>query len=214
MRTKRTTASFFVFLFIQRCGKCLRVDDHHVDARVAGKIIQWTQIGTVTNKEPCLLAVLLHEVVLSNLKGLFHALTNGNAGNDHKEFAPAVTSVQLKHRFDVNVGLSCAGLHFNVKGASANMLDQSTGKHNVVRALNLLDVAKQLTVGKLQLMVAIASSLVGKFDKVKFMGMLFAICFAHVPQINGVFVVLLTVEDRHGAFHRIRLVALCFEFHA
>ena len=54
-------------VLFQRGGKRLRVDDHDIDAGIAGKGIQLIQVAAVVDKEPCLFAVALHKVIGSDL---------------------------------------------------------------------------------------------------------------------------------------------------
>ena len=60
----------------------------------------------------------------SDLKRLLYTFTDGNARNNNDEFAPTIPLVQLKHSFDVNIGLASTGLHLNIKRTSAKRGNQ------------------------------------------------------------------------------------------
>ena len=66
-------------------------------------------------------------MVGGDLKGLFHALTDRNRGNDHNKLAPAVLLVQLEHGFDVDIGFASAGFHLNVQTAAPHVVYQLRG---------------------------------------------------------------------------------------
>ena len=208
-----STAPFDVLFFVQGRGERLCVDDHDIDSGVAGKIVQFSEVGAAVDEESRLLAVQLHEMVLRHLERLLHALADRDARHDHNELAPAVPLVQLEHSLDVDVGLARAGLHFDVERASSNVLHQFCRTLHVVCVLNLMDVVEQFVFRQLDLMVA---------EPVRFIGvpiragqhilLAFPEFRAHIPHIGGVLVFLLTVENGYDAFHRVSLVFLDFEF--
>lgn len=106
------------------------------------------KIRTVINKETSLLAVMLHKVVCGDFKGLLHALTDRNGGNDHNKLAPAVLFVQLEHRLDVDIGFARAGFHFNIKAATPQVFDKGSRELDVVLTLQGLNVVQKLLIRK------------------------------------------------------------------
>ena len=119
------TSFFASSIFFQRGSESLRIDNHHIDTRVGGKVIQLVQVGAIVNEETCFLSVMLHEMISSNFKSLFNTLTNSDRRDNDNEFAPTVLLVQLEHGLDIYIGLTSTGLHFNIKAASAQVLNQS-----------------------------------------------------------------------------------------
>ena len=105
--------------FLHIRSKGLRVDNHHVDASIRREGIQLLQVGRVVDKETSLFAIVLHEMVLQHSEGFMHALTDSNGRDHHNELGPAVTLVELEHRFDIDIRLSCTGLHFDVQPQTA-----------------------------------------------------------------------------------------------
>ena len=127
-------------VFLQRRSKSLRVDNHHIDAGTGREIVQLVQIGTVVDKEPGLLAVMLHEVIGSNLKGFLDAFTDGNTGHHNDKLAPAVALVQLEHGLDVHIGLAGTGFHLNIQRTSTQIFYKTGGHLDVLLVLQLLNV--------------------------------------------------------------------------
>ena len=120
---------FLIFLFSfgylrKRARKCLRVDNHHVDAVAGGKIVQLVEVGAVIDEEAGLFSVVLHEVFHGNLKALFHALTNSDRRHDYDKLRPPIPLIQLEHGFDINVGLACTRFHLDIKTAPPQILDK------------------------------------------------------------------------------------------
>ncbi len=76
-------------------------------------------------------------MVLRNLKGLVHALANGDGRHDNDELRPAVVLVQFIHRLDVGVGLADTRFHLNRQIVATF---QSLGRLQQIAALNLLKV--------------------------------------------------------------------------
>ena len=125
-------AALHVLLFVHGHSEVLHVDDHHVDAAVRGEAVQLVQVGAGVDEEPRLFVVQLHEVILSDFKGLLHALANGDGRHHDDELRPAVSLVQLEHGLDVDIGLARAGLHLHVQAAPPLALHQAVRQANVV----------------------------------------------------------------------------------
>ena len=122
----------------------------NIDTRAGAEIVQLRQVLAVVNEEPCLFAVVFHEVVFGDLEGLIDALADRYGRDYHNEFAPAVAFVQLKNGFDVNIGLAGSGFHFHVEAACAEVAEQPLGLLDVVPALHVLDVQENLVAVQLQ----------------------------------------------------------------
>ena len=52
-------------------------------------------------------------MLLSHLKGLIHALADGDTRYHHNELAPAIVLVQLIHGLDIGIGFANAGFHLD-----------------------------------------------------------------------------------------------------
>ena len=211
------TGFFALTVLFQRGGKRLRVDDHHIDAGAARKVIQLVQVGAVVDEEASLLAVVLHKVVCGDFKGLLHALTDRNGGNDHDKLAPAVLLVQLEHRLDIDVGFARAGFHFNIKAATPQVFDKGSRELDIVLTLQGLNVVQKLFIGKLNGFVFI-TGIVQRIDDFKLLighteGHLIRFRFdlAPVTDIADLIVEALSLKDTHNSINRIGLVLLYFE---
>ena len=102
-------------VLFQRGCKRLRVDDHDVNTGARRETVELVEVCTVIDEESRLFAIVLHEVLRGNLKGLLYALADCDGRNNYDKLAPTVTLVKLKHRFDINVGFTGTGFHFHVK---------------------------------------------------------------------------------------------------
>ena len=134
------TALFILCALFQRRRKRLRIDDHHVDAGVAGKRIKLIEVRAVVDEVPRLLAVMLHKVVFCHLKRLLDALADGDRRHHYDELRPTVTLVQLKHCLDVDVSLAGTGLHLNIQTAPAEILHKRARLLDIVLLLNPADI--------------------------------------------------------------------------
>ena len=152
-RRSISLAAFHVLVLVHGCRKRLRVDDHDIDAGIAGKGIQLIQVAAVVDKEPCLFAVALHKVIGSDLKGLLYAFTDGDTRHNNDKFAPTIPLVQLEHGLDVNIGLACAGFHLDIQRASSQRCYQLVRLMDVCFCLQCADVLKQLLIGQLECFV-------------------------------------------------------------
>lgn len=204
-------------VLFQRGGKRLRVDDHHIDAGAARKVIKLVQVGAVVDEEAGFLAVMLHKVVCGDFKGLLHALTDRNRRNNHNKLAPAVLLVQLEHRLDIDIGFARTGFHFNIKAATPQVFDKGSGQLDVVLTLQGLNVVQKLLVGKLNGFVFI-TGIVQRIDDFKLLighteGHLIRLRFdlAPVTDIADLIVKALPLKDTHNSINRISLVLLYFE---
>lgn len=126
----------------------LGVDDHDVDAGIAGEIIERLKVLRIVHEEADLLPVVLHEMVLGDLERLLHALTYCDAGDDHYELAPPVALVELEHRLDVDIGLPSAGLHLDIEGANAEAAVELGGAGDLIPVLDRVDVPEKVISGE------------------------------------------------------------------
>ena len=160
---------------------------------------------------------MLHKVVCGDLKGLLHALTDRNGGNDNNELAPAVLFVQLEHRLDIDIGFARAGFHFNIKAATPQVFDKGSREFNVVLTLQGLNVVQKLLVGNLYRFILVAG-IVQRVDDFKLLirhteGHLIRLRFdlAPVTDIGDLVVKALPLKDTHNGINRIGLILLYFE---
>ena len=144
---------FHVLVLVQGRRKRLSVDDHDVDTRITGEGIQLIQVAAVIDEEARLPAVVLHEVVRRDFKGLLHALTDGDARNHNDELAPAIALIQLEQGLDVDVGLARAGLHLDIQRAPSHRSDELGGWMNVALVLERLDIAQNLLIRQMERLV-------------------------------------------------------------
>ena len=91
----------------------LHVDDHDVDRAVGCKAVYLRQAVRIVDKKADFLVVFACKMLLCGLERFIDALADGDGRHDDDELAPAVTLVQLIHRFDVGIGFARAGFHFN-----------------------------------------------------------------------------------------------------
>ena len=212
-----TLAAFHVLVLVHGCRKRLRVDDHDIDAGIAGKGIQLIQVAAVVDKEPCLFAVALHKVIGSDLKGLLYAFTDGDTRHNNDKFAPTIPLVQLEHGLDVNIGLACAGFHLDIQRASSQRCYQLVRLMDVCFCLQCADVLKQLLIGQLECFVLKA----GIVDQIQQLHLccivptgnkaqLLRLCgqTSHIPQVRHTCIIGLTLKDPCHRIHSIRLVLL------
>ena len=187
-------------------GKGLHVDDHDVDARIRRKALQVVQLLGVVDEEARLLLVGLQEVLGGDLERLGDALTDGDAGHDDDELAPAIAAVQLEDRLDVAVGLARARFHLHIEVDAGDLvLHQRVGQRQVLAALHLLDVVQQSKVGQRQVRV-----LEARVREQVFRALL------GLARVNAIGDGLrgcgwLALEAIHHGLHRRRLVGLCLE---
>ena len=216
-RSDITLAAFHVLVLVHGGGKRLRVDDHDVDAGIAGKGIQLIQVAAVVDKEPCLFAVALHKVIGSDLKGLLYAFTDGDTRHNNDKFAPTIPLVQLEHGLDVNIGLACAGFHLNIQRTPAQRFHQLVRLMDVCFCLQRADVLKQLLVGQLECFV-LKTGIVDQIQQLHLCcivptgnkAQLLRLCrqVSHIPQVRHACIVGLTLKDPCHRIHSIRLVLL------
>ena len=152
-RRSISLAAFHVLVLVHGGGKRLRVDDHNIDPGVAGERIQLIQVAAVVDKKPCFFAVALHKVIGGDLKGFFHAFTDGDTRHNNDKFAPSIPFVQLKHGLDINVCLSRSGFHLDIQRASSQRCYQLVRLMDVCFCLQCADVLKQLLIGQLECFV-------------------------------------------------------------
>ena len=96
----------------------MRVDDHHVDARVAGEAVYLGELLRVVDEVLHALAVFQGEMLLHGEKTLIYALSDGDAGHYDDKLGPAILLVQLKHGLDVGIGLARTRLHLDGEGSA------------------------------------------------------------------------------------------------
>ena len=87
---------------------------------------------------------MFHKVVFGYLKGLIHALTDRNTWNYNNKLAPAVFFIQLKHCFDIHIGLACACFHFDIKAAPAEVFYKLRGEFYIVFTLYFMHIFQKL----------------------------------------------------------------------
>ena len=145
--------AFHVLVLVHGGSKGLCIDDHNIDAGIAGERVQLVQVAAVVDKEPCFFAVAFHEMIGSDLEGLLYALTDGDARHDNDKLAPSISFVQLKHGFDVNIGLAGTSLHLNVQRTSAKRCYQLVRLMNIIFCLQCTDIPHQICICQLQIFI-------------------------------------------------------------
>ena len=137
---------------LARCVEGLHVDHHHVDACIRRKTLQVVQLLGVVDEEARLLLVGLQKVLGGDVQRLGHALSDGDAGHDNDELAPAVTAVQLEDRLDIAIGLTRACFHLHVQVDACDLgFHQRLGHGQILAALHLLDVVQQGKISQRQI---------------------------------------------------------------
>ena len=159
-------------------------------------------------------------MVGGDFKGLLHALTDCNRGNDHNKLAPAVFLVQLEHGFDVDIGFAGAGFHLNVQAAAPHVVYQLWGELDVVLALQGVDILQKLIIRKRHNLIFIAGipqqiiqlhlfRIIGERQKAQLLRLLAQ--GASVADIRNAAAVRLPCKDIDYSINRIGLVLLYFE---
>ena len=147
----------FVLLFSFLCrkgpGKSVRVDNHDLNPRTGGEVIQLIQVLAVVNEDAGFFAVILHEVVSHGVETLFDAFPDRNGRYHYDKLTPAIDLVQLEHGLDVHIGFAGTGFHFYVQAAPAETFHQFRGQLDVVFALQFVDVLQKLRIAQGQLFV-------------------------------------------------------------
>ena len=216
-RSGITLAAFHVLVLVHGCRKRLRVDDHDIDAGIAGKGIQLIQVAAVVDKEPCLFAVALHKVIGSDLKGLLYPLTDGDTRYNNDKFAPAIPLVQLEHGLDVNIGLACAGFHLNIQRTPAQRGNQLFRLMNIAFCLQCTNILHQICICQLQSFI-LEARIVDQILQLHLCcivpignkAQLLRLCrqASHIPQVRHACIVGLALKDPCHRIHSIRLVLL------
>ena len=217
LRVNNTGFLAFAVL-LQRRSESLRIDNHYVNTGAGREVVKLVKVGTVIDEETSLLAVLFHKVVCGNLEGLIHALTDSDARNDNDKLAPSVTLVQLKHRLDVNVGLTRTGFHFNIKGTTTDFADELIGNLDIVLALNGTNILQKLCIGQLDSLVLV-TGVAHHIDFIIVNGKLQLLIYLRltkVSDIGNLVVVRLSVEYTNNSIHGFGLILLYLkvEFHS
>ena len=134
-------------LRVERDRERLRVDDHHLNAAVTGKGIDLLQPRRIVDEEVDLALVDSGEVFLRDLKGLVHALADGDRRHDDDELHPSVPLVEFVDGLDVGVGFADARLHFDRKVESVSF--QFLRRPDPLRPLHLADALQHHAFGNL-----------------------------------------------------------------
>ncbi|GFI58791.1 hypothetical protein IMSAG025_02255 [Muribaculaceae bacterium] len=139
-------------------GKRLSVYKHHIQTGILRELVELIEIRAVIDEPTCFLSILLHEVFLQHTERLCHTLTYGNTWHNYNELGPAVEFVKLKHRLNIDVGLSRAGFHLDIEvdGTESVNLGQRFGKRYTCQSLNGMEVFKQLLGRKFHVSITVA----------------------------------------------------------
>ena len=182
-------------------GKSLSIDDHDGYSAVLRELVELIEIRAVVDKPTGFLAVMLHEVVFEHTERLSHALADGDARHNDDELAPAILFVEFKHRFDIDVGLACAGLHFDVEIHHTVAGGKSGARHDLVSNLHFADIGEKLFLVKFNIGIAVARFLV--FREKRPLGNL-----ADIAAIVFRATLRLTSEHIHRILDSLRLIPL------
>ena len=193
---------------LHRGGEGLGIDDHDAQLGFGGETIQLLQVAAVIDEPTHLLVVVLHEMILQHGEALGHTLPDGDAGHHDDELPPAILLIQLKHRLDIDIGLSRSGLHLDVEVQCAYSFHQALRRGDVTPVLDCTDLLQQGLLVQLDTGVAIARLLL-------FIMNLLLLLASYISAIGSHPMRGLTGKDVHGVLHRLRLVLLDFklEFH-
>lgn len=123
----------------------LGIDDHHIDGAVGGEAVDFGELRGIVDEEADLLPIFLSKMLLRHLKGLVHALPDGNARHHNDKLAPPVMLVQLVHGLDVGVCLADTCFHLD---SQVVMPFQMLGWLDLTRALYLLQMLQNNPVGQ------------------------------------------------------------------
>ena len=155
----------------------LRIDDHHVDGTIRSKAVDLGQLRGIIDKEANLLSVFLGKMLLRHLKGLIHALADGDTRHHDDELAPAVVLVQFVHGLDVSISFADARLHFDGQVVVSFQLFR---RLDLICPLHLLQMFQNDFVGKFR-----HDTLVAPAGKIFFVRNRLLIPSASVHEISG-----------------------------
>ena len=93
-------------------------------------------MGGIVDEPAGFLAILLHEVVFEHFKALGHAFADSFRRDHDDKLVPTIEFVQLKHRLDIDVRLTCAGLHLNIESDRAVAVEQAGRRRYIRRVLD------------------------------------------------------------------------------
>ena len=124
------------------------------------EIIQLCQFVTIIDAPADFLAVMLHKMVFEHAERFCYALADCNTRHHNNELAPAILLVELKHRLDVDVCLTGAGLHFDVKIYHAMPFGECGARYDLVFHLHLADIGEKLLIIEFNIGVTITRVLV------------------------------------------------------
>ena len=95
------------------------------------------------------LAVLFGEVVGHRLQALDDPLTDRHTGYHDDELRPAVVLVELVHRLDIGIGLTCTRLHLDAQRQRAMGIAKHTlDRLEILTHLDRADILGQLCIAE------------------------------------------------------------------
>ena len=170
----------------------------------------------VVDEEARLFAVGVHKMLLRHLKGLFHALSDSNGRHNDDKLGKAVSLVQLKHRLDIDIGLSRTRFHFYIKVNSTQRARQSLGLADIRDRLYVLDIVEKHTRRKFNAVVCKAYIIVvleqrGRRIHIEQAHLCRLLSDTHIHCVLGSLHIGLTLEHIGYGVDRVRLILLYFK---
>ena len=142
----------------------LHVDDHHLDVRGLGELVQPVQIRRVVDEGVQFLPIALVavaagrvEIVACHVQRFGDALADGDGRDHDDELRPAIPAVQFEHGLRVHERFARAGLHLHVQFDGTGRIGiQLRGFRQILPALHVFDVGEQPFAVQQQVRVAVA----------------------------------------------------------
>ena len=160
---------------------------------------------TIVDKIAGLFAVIFHKMVFERLGTLIDAFADSLTRNNDHELAPTIPLVEFEHGLEIHVSLACTRFHFDIEAASfhAGLYDACRAL-DVADILRLVDVSKQFTFGKFDIVVTEACFILIEY-------VYLTLALAQITTINGIVVARLPRKNVYGIFDSIGLVLLNLE---
>ena len=143
-------------------------------------------------------------MIFEHTERLSHTLADGDTRNYYDKLRPAILLVEFKHRFYVDVSLTCAGLHFDVEIHNAMPRSKRRTRHDLVSDLHFSDIIEKLFLTEFHIGISVARFLVFREKRT-------LSDFTDVAAIVFRVALRLTPEHIHRIFDSLRLIPLYFK---
>ena len=142
---------FVVFIVVLKTfAESIDVNYHNLDAISRGKRAYLFQFGSIVHK------IIVHhilvfafEVFFGDLQRFVCSLFDGDARHYNDKFGKAVTFVQFKYSFQIDIGFTCTSLHFYREVHSLFLETLGRRLRHAVAQLDTLHIGKHILLDHL-----------------------------------------------------------------